>query len=223
MRHGEVTYFDRSGPLPSPTEVVLNDDGREQAAAAAVALAGVALDRVVTSGLARTDQTAAIVVGDRELDIERHADLEEIAPGLTSGVALEEVGQAIARGFSGPIDRETQFLGGESYGAFLDRVLPCWGRLIADQNWKTMLVVTHGGVNRAILAHVLGSGLSGFGALEQDPAAINIIDVDDAGSGLVRLVNFTAYNPLKQGWHLTTMERLFVEYVELRQSFESPS
>jgi probable phosphoglycerate mutase len=88
---------------------------------------------------------------------------------------------------------------------------------------KTLLIVAHGGVNRAILAHVLGSGLSGFGALEQDPAAINIIDVDDAGSGLVRLVNFTPYNPLKQGWHLTTMERLFVEYVQLRQSFESPS
>jgi probable phosphoglycerate mutase len=209
--------------LPRPTEVVLNDEGREQAAAAAVTLAGVSLDRVVSSGLARTNQTAAIVVGERKLEIERHPDLEEIAPGLTSGVAPEEVGQAIVRGFSGPIDRETRFLGGESYGAFLDRVLPCWSRLIADQNWKSLLVVAHGGVNRAILAHVLGSGLSGFGALEQDPACINMIDVDETGSGLVRLVNFTPYNPLKQGWHLTTMDRLFVEYVELRQSFESPS
>jgi len=65
--------------------------------------------------------------------------------------------------------------------------------------------------------------LSGFGALEQDPACINMIDVDDAGQGVIRVANYTPYNPLKQGWKLTTMERLFVEYVQLRASLESSS
>lgn len=223
MRHGEVTYFDRTGPLRKPTEAVLNDEGRTQAAAAALALAEVPFDLVITSGLLRTDQTAEIVVEGRALPIERHPELHEIAPGLTSGIEPEQIGDAIAQGFMGPLARETQFLGGETYGAFVDRVLPCWSKLVARRDWQTLLLVAHGGVNRAILAHVLGCGLAGFGALEQDPAAINIIDVDDAGRGVIRAANYTPYNPLKQGWHLTTMERLFVEYVQLRDTFEKPS
>jgi len=223
MRHGEVAYFSRRGPLERPTEAVLTDEGREQAAAAALALADVAFDCVVTSGLPRTKQTAEIVLAGRELTIEEHPALHEIAPALASGVDPAEIGDAIVKGFMGPLERETQFLRGETYGAFLDRVLPCWDQLLARRDWTTMLLVAHGGVNRAILAHVLGCGLAGFGALEQDPAAINIIDVDDAGQGVIRVANYTPYNPLKQGWHLTTMERLFVEYVQLRDSFESQS
>ena len=223
MRHGEVAYFDQRGPMQKPTEAVLTDEGREQALAAATALADVPFDCVVTSGLTRTKQTAEIVIAGRPLPIEEHPALHEIAPALSTGVSPEQIGEAIAQGFMGPIDRETQFLGGETYGVFVDRVLPCWDQLLARRDWNTLLLVAHGGVNRAILAHVLGCGLSGFGALEQDPAAINIIDVDDAGQGVIRAVNYTPYNPLKQGWHLTTMERLFVEYVQLRASLESPS
>lgn len=223
MRHGEVTYFDAAGPIQRPSEAVLNELGQEQAAAASAALLDVPFDCVVTSGLARTDHTAEIVLAGRQLPIERHPELHEIAPGLTSGISPAEVGEAIARGFRGPLEREMQFLGGERYGDFLDRVVPCWTRLIARRDWTTMLLVAHGGVNRAILAHVIGCGLPGFGALEQDPAAINLIDVDDHGAGVVRLVNFTPYNALKTGCHLTTMERLFVEYVQFLETFEKPS
>ncbi|HEX7582539.1 MAG TPA: histidine phosphatase family protein, partial [Gaiellaceae bacterium] len=57
MRHAQVRYF---GVL-DPEQVVLTEDGRRQAAAAADALAEVTFDRVVTSGLVRTLETASIV------------------------------------------------------------------------------------------------------------------------------------------------------------------
>ena len=50
MRHAEVSYFGHDG-APSTREVPLNDEGIEQAKAVADALAGIELDRVVTSGL----------------------------------------------------------------------------------------------------------------------------------------------------------------------------
>ena len=76
--------------------------------------------------------------------------------------------------------------------------------------------MAHGAVNRVILGEVLGSGLSLFGHLEQDPGCINIFDVDEQGYGIIRMLNFTPYNAIKQGIELTTMERSFLELTSLR-------
>jgi probable phosphoglycerate mutase len=84
--------------------------------------------------------------------------------------------------------------------------------ILAEPGWRCLLVVAHGGVNRVLLAHALGSGLAGFAALEQDPGCVNILDMDDAGRWLARLVNHTPYNAAKVGLELTTMERLYREY-----------
>ena len=84
--------------------------------------------------------------------------------------------------------------------------------LLADPGWQHLLLVAHGGVNRTILAHTLGLDLPGFGAFEQDPGCINILDCDSAGRWLIRLVNYTPYNPSKKGIELTTMEGLYLQY-----------
>src|SRR5262249_14239396 len=112
----------------------------------------------------------------------------------------------------GGIKPDTRFLAGETFASLVDRVLGCFHGLVQDPSWRHMLLVAHGGVNRVILAHALGLDLAGFGALEQDPACINILDVDDAGRWLVRLVNYTPYNPAKNGLEMTTMERLYMQY-----------
>ena len=62
------------------------------------------------------------------------------------------------------------------------------------------------------LAELLGAGLGAFSTLEQDPACVNVIDVDECGGAIVRLVNFTPWSAVKCGLHLTTMERLFVDF-----------
>jgi probable phosphoglycerate mutase len=94
----------------------------------------------------------------------------------------------------------------------VDRVQACLQELLADSSWQHLLIVAHGGVNRTILAQALGLDLRGLGLFEQDPGCINILDVDRAGRWLVRLVNYTPYNPAKVGLELTTMERLYLQY-----------
>ena len=58
MRHGAVSYFDHGRPL-KPEDVPLTVAGRDQAYAAASMLRGIEFDRVLTSGLPRTVETAA--------------------------------------------------------------------------------------------------------------------------------------------------------------------
>ena len=212
VRHGEVSYFDADGRPFRPDTVPLNEEGRAQAEAAARLFADLPLDRVVSSGLPRTDQTAEILVRGSGLTIETREALREIRPGRLADIPPESIEQAFVGAFAGSIDRETRFLGGENFGSLVDRVLACFDGLLADPSWRHLLIVAHGGVNRAILCQAMGQGLGGFGAIEQDAGGINIIDLDPGGRCIVRLLNFTPYNPAKVGLTLTTMERLFHDY-----------
>jgi broad specificity phosphatase PhoE len=212
LRHGDVSYFDAEGQPHRPATVPLNAEGRAQAEAAARELAAVPLDRVLASDLIRSVETAQIVMAGRALPLETRAELREVQPGRLADLPAAGLEQAFVGAFTGAISRETRFLGGESFGALADRVLTCWGELLADRRWRQLLVVAHGGVNRVLLTHALGLPLHGFGVLEQDPGCINILDVDDAGRWLIRLVNYTPYNAIKRGLELTTMERLYRQY-----------
>lgn len=216
MRHAEVAYFDEAGRPHRPQTVPLTPEGREQAAAAARALAPVPLDRAVISGLPRTVETARIIVGERPLTLEARPELREIEGGRLGDIPEDRLEAAFAGAFSPTLDRETRFLGGETFGDLVDRVVPAFRALCREPGWRQLLIVAHGGVNRAILLDALGAPIGSFGAIEQDAACINIVDVEPAGEGairsIVRLLNHTPYNEQKRGLELTTMERLYRRY-----------
>lgn len=211
MRHGEVSYFPNGRPVP-PEGVPLNDEGRAQAQAAARALAGVPFDRAIATGLPRTAETAAIVVGDRGIAIEVEPALQEIQAGRLGDIAPADLRRTFTEALTRPLAPEDRFLMGETFGALQRRVLPAYRALLANRSWRRLLIVAHGAVNRVILGAVLGAGLESFGHLEQDPACINIFDLDEHGYGIIRTINYTPYNPIKEGIELTTMERYFLDY-----------
>jgi broad specificity phosphatase PhoE len=211
LRHGEVSYFDQGRPVP-PESVSLNADGRAQAEAAARALADAPFDRAVISGLPRTAETAAIVLGDRALAVETVPALAEIRGGRLANIPPADLRSTFVGALTRRLTHADTFLMGEAFGDFRDRVLPAYHALIGDLSWNAMLLVAHGAVNRVILADAFGADLESLGHLEQDAGCINIVDYDERGYGIVRLVNYTPYNPLKAGLALTTMERYFLEF-----------
>jgi probable phosphoglycerate mutase len=217
LRHGDVSYFDDQGRPFRPDTVPLNAEGRRQAEAAARELAAVPLDRVVASDLIRSAETAALVTAGRALVVETYSDLREIRPGRLADIPVGGIEQAFVGAFTAGIEREARFLYGETFGSLADRVLACFRTLLADPSWRQLLIVAHGGVNRVLLTEALGVGLRGFAVLEQDPCCVNILDVDELGRCLVRLVNYTPYNSTKIGMDLTTMERLYEEYKRNRR------
>lgn len=212
LRHGDVSYFDAQGKPFRPATVPLNQEGQMQAEAAARVLADVPLDRAVASDLLRSVETANIIIAGRSLCLEPCADLREIQPGRLADIPAHALEQTFLFAFSAGIDRDTRFLAGETFGSLIDRVLGFLQALLADPGWRHLLLVAHGGVNRTILGHALGLGLHGFGAIEQDPGCINILDIDGSGRWLIRLVNYTPYNAAKHGMVQTTMERLYSQY-----------
>jgi broad specificity phosphatase PhoE len=211
MRHAEVRYFGGE----HPHNVLLTDAGREQAEAAANALRGVRFDRVITSGLPRTLDTARAIAPTA--DIEEIFALREIESGNLRDVPSDVVQEMMTTAFRGVVPLDTQFLGGETIGGLLDRVLPEIDRLLADDTWDIALLVLHGAVNRAILSRALTGDRVFLGAFEQAPACINILDVDREGSFIVRAVGYTPYDPVHEGSpRLTTMEHLWQQYLDAR-------
>jgi probable phosphoglycerate mutase len=225
MRHGSVDYFRPDGSAVPPDDVPLNATGREQADAAGRLFAdsGVRFDRVIASGLPRTVETATRVLlasGQGELSIEMRPQLQEVQPGRLADIAPHEVEQAFLGAFaSGPAIEQARFLGGESIGELLDRVLPAFDALLADTAWSRLLLVLHGGVNRALISRALAGGRAFFGHLEQMPACINIIDVGPQEL-VLRGINLAPTQWLQEGERFTTMEKLLVQFLRLhdRQS-----
>ena len=70
------------------------------------------------------------------------------------------------------------------------------------------MAVAHGGANMALLGGVLGLAEGSLPKLEQDLGCINVVDFDDRGKTLVRLLNFSAEDPLKAGSREPSFERL---------------
>ena len=207
MRHAAVAYFVNGRPV-RPDTVTLTPAGLEQARAAAAALAGVRLDRVLTSGLRRTLETAAIVAPGAEP--ESWPDLRELESGRLADFAEDELERAFLTAFKDIVPEEARFLGGETIGSLYDRVLPALERLLADPAWDAVLAVLHGGVNRAILSHALTGGRTFLGNLEQTPACINVLDVGE--DWVVRAVNVTPYDLAHRRGRATTMEELWTEF-----------
>jgi phosphoserine phosphatase len=211
MRHGEVHYFSPAGKPLRAHAVGLNATGRRQSDAAAEALAGLPLDRAISSPVRRARETAEIILGGRDVRLEIGEELAEIAGGRLRDIPVAELEASFVDAFGRDITRDSRFLGGERFGDFVDRILPRWQAIISEPGWSDLLLVLHAAVNRVILAHVLGLELGGLGALEQDAACLNIIDLDGRRP-LVRLVNYTPYNALKGGTRLTVMEQLLQQY-----------
>lgn len=228
MRHAEAAYIGADGTRATDSRVVpLTEHGRVEAAAMGALIGPITFDRAICSGLARTLETATIVLGQRKVAL-------EVAP------ALEEIrgGDAIARADLSPPDfayamfragdPDARFAGGESFAAFVVRVLPAFNQIVAAQNWTSLLMVCHGGVNRAILTEVTGAGLKAFGAFEQDSCCLNVIDVDcclDTGKverWILRAVNATADDPIKTTRRLLTLEGMTKRLLDAGASGPGP-
>ena len=77
---------------------------------------------------------------------------------------------------------------GESVAELAARVLPSYQGICSREKDKNVIICAHAAVNRVILCDALGAPLESFFRLEQDFAALNVIDLHEAAP-LVRAMN----------------------------------
>ena len=195
VRHGR-TAANAGGVLAGHTPgVVLDDRGREQAAAAGERLAAVPLAAVISSPLERTRETADAIAAAHSPAPPLHLDDRVAEPhyGDWTGKKLTilakdplwKVVQAHPSAVVFPGD------GGEAMAAMSTRAVSAvrdWNtRLEADHGPDAVfVVVSHGDVIKAITADALGLHLDQFQRLQVDPCSFTIIRYTDLRPFVVR-------------------------------------
>lgn len=212
MRHGEVSYRRPDGRTVFSTQAVLTEEGVEQARHMRELLAEVPFDLGAHTGLARTRQTAELVLGTRAVRLEEIGALCEIKAGSIDHLSDERLDAEFTYGLERAAEPGAAFPGGETFGAFQERIVPAFEAFLRRPDWTTALLVGHGGTNAVILAWVTRGGLAGLSAFEQDAGCVNIIDADIVDGEIVRrmlrAVNLTPYNLAKHEHYLTVAERI---------------
>ncbi len=172
-RHGE-TDSNAEHRFQGRRDVPLNARGRAQAEELAERVAAEApgLAALVASPLARARETAEVV--GRRIGLAPRLDprLEELDVGAWTGLLYADVRAADPEGFAGWLGAGWDFRppGGESLREQRDRVLAALDDVRAGP--LPALVVCHGGVMRAALAHARGTEPDGWQAGQIPNAAL---------------------------------------------------
>lgn len=220
MRHGHVDYF--APDISDPRTVPLTEEGRRQAQAARDALRHIPFDIAVYSGLPRTRETAEIILAGHDSPPELIAaeGLEELKSGWIKANSREELAARLAYSFDGADTPDARFLpDGETFAGAEMRIKCALDEVVFNHRWQTALIVAHEGVNRITLGLACGGGLKTIASFEQDLCCVNLIDVDvtpaESGEGLqiermvIKAVNMTPYDFVKQGLSRSSLEHLF--------------
>jgi probable phosphoglycerate mutase len=159
IRHGE-TDWNAEGRLQGQQDIPINPRGRAQADEVAGRLAGLVADPGAlpwrVSPLGRTRETAEIArraLRLPESDYELDPDLREISFGRWEGLTWKELRKADPAAARAREADKWAFVppGGESYAMLTERMRPFATGLDRD-----MVVVSHGGVARALLRLLCG-------------------------------------------------------------------
>ncbi|MEW6272328.1 MAG: histidine phosphatase family protein [Thermodesulfobacteriota bacterium] len=210
VRHGETLYQGvQAGGGAASGAYDLTERGVEQIRALAELFRVVEVDRVLASPLARSFDTATLIARPLGLEVAIDEDLREITAGSYDGKTGHEIFSEVLRFFVSPdTGWDTPYLGGETYRQLRARASMFLDRVLADPGWHTVVAVAHGGINNALLSVVLDKGESaGLANVEQDFGCVNVID-HDGDRFVLRMLNFTSYDPLKSGLRLPSVRIL---------------
>ena len=183
VRHGE-TDWNRDGRFQGQIDIPLNENGKKQGAQAGEFLKDVTIDAAVTSSMLRPKETAEKILEHHpEVNLEVTEDLWEISHGEWEGKLESE----IESGYPGLLGKwqstpaGVQMPGGENLEDVWRRAKVGWGNVVKafsepSSKPKTVMVVAHDAINKAILCQVFGLGPEHFWQFKQGNGAVSVID-----------------------------------------------
>ncbi|MBO8126213.1 MAG: histidine phosphatase family protein [Firmicutes bacterium] len=193
VRHGE-TDWNRGARIQGQQDIPLNELGRRQAEAVAGYLKALRFgyDCIYCSDLARARETAEIIAAQWGVEVVPRRDLRERNFGKLEGTTFQEARETYADLFRAyaedPIN--TRFPDGESTWDLAARAKGFLEYLRAEHSNEAVMVVTHGGFIRTLLALVLGLPLEHRDRLEVTNAGVSVVRLSEDGDKVLA-VNVT--------------------------------
>ncbi len=177
VRHGE-SVANTEGIYQGQTyDTPLSELGQRQANALGDRLRDIQIDRLITSPLTRTRQTAdAIAKWHAEVSVEVEPKIIETNHGDWEGNAIGAIRDRWTREYalwqSAP--SQAAFPGGETFAQTRMRTMDWWNELLPAV-YGTTVVVTHDNIIRSLLVDLLAMDPDKMWNIELQPAAITTI------------------------------------------------
>jgi broad specificity phosphatase PhoE len=136
------------------------------------------LQAVYCSSLGRAIRSAEILASHFGLSPIIDPALRERSFGIWDGMSFSEIRERYPEEFSSWARNPLKYspIGGETTNEVRDRAIRSTEKILQVHRGQSIAVLAHGGINRIILCHVLGMPLENIFRIEQDHAAINIIE-----------------------------------------------
>lgn len=195
IRHG-ATVLTAEDRFAGATNVQLSEEGRCQVGKLAERLCGEKIAAVYASPLDRTMETARILAAPHELEVQPRDGLKEISHGRWEQHTRAEVDamfpEEAAAWEEDPFTFAPQ--GGESGLAVTARSLPVLMEIVRNHPGETVAVVSHKATIRLLLSSLLGFDPRRYrDNLDQNPAALNIVDFKTPVRARLTLFNDTSH------------------------------
>lgn len=190
VRHGQTESNVRSTCL-GHKDVPLNSEGEEQARKLAERLYGIKFDAVYTSPLSRAVNTVMPFVNmNKGMSLTMNYGLIERDFGLWDDMTFEEIQGKYPDEYRKWRDNWYTYrpIEGESIEDVQKRAGAVMDKIVKSHDGDTILIMTHLGISRTIIAHLLGLEPSDSGGFWLDNAGIATVEYKD-GKGILTGLN----------------------------------
>jgi alpha-ribazole phosphatase len=181
LRHGEVLGGSR---FYGRTDIALTETGWAQMWAATEKTPP-CWDHIITSPLNRCAKFATKLSQSYSVPLTQDARLQEFDFGVWEGCSAAEImatdAAALTDFWQDPVKNKPPHA--ECLLDFEARVLSTWHDIIHNHADKKILLITHGGVIRAILCHIYGKPIKQMLKFEVKHASLQTIQIEQQSNG----------------------------------------
>ena len=183
VRHGE-TIWNKDRRFQGRTDIPLTMEGRRLAQITGAALEYTHFDKIFSSPLSRALDTAKLIRGCRNIDIETDDRLKELSFGLHEGDMYADLIKDDSLNFKYFFDAPELYIAKDE-GETLESLISRAGDFMKDKiepladKYERVMIVAHGALNKAIMSYVKKHPISDFwsGGLQGNCNVI-ILDYD---------------------------------------------
>ena len=193
VRHGQ-TKSNVTGFYMGWSDEDIDDVGYPQVHSLSSRLASLPIASVYSSPLQRTCTTAVILAKPHGLEVEVSDDLIELRLGDWEGLHMDEIRQRWPEIWQqSRIDPSDITLpNGESYQQVTERAVQMFDKIVAANQDKQAVIVTHEIVVKVIVAHVLGVSNSIYRRFEVNNASLSVVRIIN-GKARLAVLNDTSH------------------------------
>ena len=198
VRHARTTYNEQQRYQGSSDESVLTEKGYQNAYATGLTLKKYNFDAIYTSPLNRVRQTTQEILtamGNKDYVAPVYSDrlLTEIGMSYWQGLYYQEVKEKFTEAYNCWQNTPHLFSFNNIYPVLelFEKARLFWQKVLSQHRGQTILVVAHGGTNRALISTAVDLQPEKYHSLQQSNCGISCLEFTSRNNSKLKYLNAT--------------------------------